>query len=320
MARRTKYFYNPKTLSFEKISEQFRYLVWRRIGAGSLIVVLILVLSFLIASFYIRFNLMPNQQNNYLVLSEIAQTNRQLNEFEKKMTSLEEKDIGIYRSIFDVPPPTKSENFQPTDYTDLLKLSNGKMLVKIKEKVDHLEALALRQEKSYATLQRLSKDRIKAIESIPAIMPIPNKDLRHLAGGFGYRRDPFYHTPSFHPGMDFTAATGTKVYATANGIVSHVKSDPWGYGNHIIINHGNGYITLYGHLSRYSIRIGQQIIRGQLIGFVGNTGRSTGSHLHYEVRKFNNPLNPAFFYRNDLTDEQYQKMIELSQQEIARFD
>lgn len=319
MARRTKYFYNPKTLSFEKISEQFRYLIWRRIGAGSLFVVLILVLGFLIATFYVRFNLMPSQQNNYFVLSELEQTNRQLDEFEKKMVFLEEKDIGIYRSIFDVPPP-KSENFQSKDYAYLLKLSNGKLLVKIKEKVAHLEALALRQEKSYITLQRLSKGRIKAIESIPAIMPVANKDLRHLASGFGYRRDPFYHTPSFHPGMDFTAATGTEVYATANGKVSHAQSEPWGYGNHIIINHGNGYITLYGHLSRFGVRTGQQIIRGQLIGYVGNTGRSTGSHLHYEVRKFNNPLNPAFFYRNDLSDEQYQRMIELSQRETARFD
>lgn len=205
-------------------------------------------------------------------------------------------------------------------YTPSTSLVMGKLLQRIKEKADQLQALAEAQEASFIKLQKLSENRITAIDAIPAIMPVANKDLRRLASGFGYRRDPFYHTPSFHPGMDFTAAVGTEIYATANGIVALIKTEPWGYGNHIVINHGNGYTTLYGHLSRIIVRAGQNIKRGQLIGYVGNTGRSTGSHLHYEVRKFNNPLNPAFFYRNDLTDEQYQRMIELSQREATRLD
>jgi len=158
------------------------------------------------------------------------------------------------------------------------------------------------------------------VNSIPAIMPVANKDLKRMASGFGYRLDPFYHTSTFHAGMDFTAEVGTEVYATGEGRVTIVKKARWGYGNHIIINHGHGYTTLYGHLSRFNIRPGETVKRGQLIGFVGNTGRSTGPHLHYEVRKNNNPLNPAFFYRNDLSDEQYQIMLENSQREANRFD
>ena len=263
--------------------------------------------------------MLPGQQNNFAVLQELETTNRQIDEFEKRLQDLEDKDINIYRSIFNVAPP-KPTDFRGKDYAELAKLPNGKLLQRIKEKADQLQALAEAQEASFVKLQKLSKNRITAIDAIPAIMPVANKDLRQLASGFGYRRDPFYHTPSFHPGMDFTAAVGTEIYATANGTVSLIKTEPWGYGNHIVINHGNGYTTLYGHLSRSIVRPGQKIKRGQLIGYVGNTGRSTGSHLHYEVRKFNNPLNPAFFYRNDLTDEQYQRMIELSQREATRFD
>ena len=319
MARRTKYFYNPKSLSFEKVSDHRSYVLWRRFGATSLFVVLVVGLSFVISHFYVRFNMLPSQQNNFGVLQELESTNRQIDEFEKRLQDLEDKDINIYRSIFNVAPP-KPTDFRGKDYAELAKLPNGKLLQRIKEKADQLQALAIAQEASFVKLQKLSKNRITAIDAIPAIMPVANKDLRQLASGFGYRRDPFYHTPSFHPGMDFTAAVGTEIYATANGTVSMIKTEPWGYGNHIIINHGNGYTTLYGHLSRSIARPGQKIKRGQLIGYVGNTGRSTGSHLHYEVRKFNNPLNPAFFYRNDLTDEEYQRMIELSQREATRFD
>ena len=319
MARRTKYFYNPKSLSFEKVSDHRSYVLWRRFGATSLFVVLVVGLSFIISHFYVRFNMLPGQQNNFAVVQELETVNRQIEEFEKRLQDLEEKDIGIYRSIFNVAPP-KLTDFRGKDYAELSKLPNGKLLQRIKEKADKLQALAEAQEASFIKLQKLSKNRITDIDAIPAIMPVANKDLRRLASGFGYRRDPFYNTPSFHPGMDFTAAVGTEIYATASGTVELMKTEPWGYGNHIVINHGTGYTTLYGHLSRTIVKPGQKITRGQLIGYVGNTGRSTGSHLHYEVRKFNNPLNPAFFYRNDLTDEQYQRMIELSQREATRFD
>ncbi|MBL7650246.1 MAG: M23 family metallopeptidase, partial [Candidatus Hydrogenedentes bacterium] len=160
----------------------------------------------------------------------------------------------------------------------------------------------------------------QVINSIPAIQPVANKDLTRMASGYGYRMDPFYHTFSFHQGMDFTADYGAEVYATGDGVVQNSMNDGWGYGNHVIINHGFGYTTLYGHLSRIVVRPGQAVKRGQLIGNVGSTGRSTGPHLHYEVRKNGNPLNPAFFYHNDLSDEQYRRMLEMSKRETKRFD
>ena len=260
MARRTKYFYNPKSLSFERVSEHRSYVLWRRLGATSLFVVLVVGLSFLISHFYVRFNLLPSQKNPMAVLRELESTDRQLQALEARLTDLEDKDLNIYRSIFNVAPP-KPTDFRGKDYTELSQLPNGKILTRIKQKADQLEALAQAQEASFVKLQKLSKNRINAIDAIPAIMPVANKDLRQMASGFGYRRDPFYHTPSFHPGMDFTAPTGTEVYATASGSIVLTKTEPWGYGNHVIINHGNGYTTLYGHLSRFAVRGGQKIKR-----------------------------------------------------------
>jgi len=169
-------------------------------------------------------------------------------------------------------------------------------------------------------LKTLIRGKEDFVNSLPAIQPVANKDLTRMASGFGYRIDPFYRTSTFHAGMDFTADIGTEVYATGDGVVMKSMNDGWGYGNHVIIDHGFGYTTLYGHLSRIVAQPGQRVKRGQLIGNVGSTGRSTGPHLHYEVRRGGNPLNPAFFYHNDLTDEQYRRMIEMSKRETKRFD
>ncbi|MFM1792478.1 MAG: hypothetical protein RLZZ252_832 [Bacteroidota bacterium] len=317
--KRTKYFYNPKTLSFEKVSEHKSYVRWRFFGTTSLFLVTVVGLSFLLSYFYVNYSLLPSQQNTGAVLRELRNSQRQIQALEERLLNLEDKDVSIYRGIFNVEPP-KPIDLRGKDYSELAKLPYGSLVVRIQQKLDSLNALSDKQEKSYQKLEKLAQNRIKAIDAIPAIMPIANKDLKRWASGYGYRLDPFYHTPSFHPGMDFTAEVGTEVYATAAGTVQVTKSEAWSYGNHVIIDHGYGYTTLYGHLSRFAVRPGQKVNRGQLVGYVGNTGRSTGPHLHYEVRKYKNPLNPAFFYRNDLTDEQYQRMIELSQREATRFD
>lgn len=319
MAKRTKYFYNPKTLSFEKVSEHKSYVRWRFFGTTSLFLVTVVGLSSLLTYFYLNYALTPSQKGNTLLLREIKSSQRQIQALEERLVNLEEKDVSIYRGIFNVDPP-KPIDIRGKDYKELSKLPYGRLVVRLQQKLDSLTALSDLQEKSYTKLEKLAQNRIKAIDAIPAIMPVANKDLKRWASGFGYRLDPFYHTASFHPGMDFTADIGTEVYATAAGTVQYTKSETWSYGIHVILNHGYGYTTLYGHLSRYTVRPGQKVKRGQLIGYVGSTGRSTGPHLHYEVRKFNNPLNPAFFYRNDLSDEQYQRMIELSKREATRFD
>lgn len=316
---RTKYFYNQKSLSFEKVSENRGYVLWRFLGISSLIIVSVVILSIIISRYITDSYDDVLDRKTKAAEFEIKQLQRDLRELDASLLDLREKDENIYRAIYGVAPPKVNETDQ-NDYQELLKLTHGEALQKLKKRISELKALSTSQEKSYQQLTKLISQRSDLVNSIPAIMPVANKDLKRMASGFGYRLDPFYHTFTFHGGMDFTAETGTEVYATGDGRVVKRKTDAWGYGNHLIVNHGHGYTTVYAHLSRFAVANGTKVKRGQLIGYVGSTGRSTGPHLHYEVRRNNNPLNPAFFYRNDLSDKDYQKMLELSQRETNRFD
>jgi murein DD-endopeptidase MepM/ murein hydrolase activator NlpD len=316
---RTKYFYNQKSLSFEKVSENRGYVLWRLLGISSLIIVSVAILSVIISRYITDSYDDVLDKKTKAAEFEIKQLQRDLRELDASLSDLREKDENIYRAIYGVAPP-KIKEVDENDYQELLKLSHGKALLKLKKRLTELKALSEAQDKSYQQLTKLISQRSDLVNSIPAIMPVANRDLKRMASGFGYRLDPFYHTFTFHGGMDFTAETGTEVYATGDGRVVKRQSDAWGYGNHIIVNHGHGYTTVYAHLSRFAVNNGAKVKRGQLIGYVGSTGRSTGPHLHYEVRRNNNPLNPAFFYRNDLSDEDFQKMLELSQRETNRFD
>jgi murein DD-endopeptidase MepM/ murein hydrolase activator NlpD len=151
------------------------------------------------------------------------------------------------------------------------------------------------------------------LASIPSIQPVSNKDLNRIASGFGVRIDPVYKVPKFHAGLDFTAPTGTEIYASGDGVVELVEFNYGGYGNQVIINHGYGYKTRYGHMSKFAVRQGQKIKRGEKVGYVGSTGKSTGPHLHYEVLKNNEAINPIYFFYNDLDDDMFAKMIERTQ-------
>lgn len=319
MARKTKYFFNPKSLSFERVRDNRSYIAWRLIGFVSLV----LVLSILLAIVFGRFFASPREKllmsENRSLKRELKNVDRAVKELDETLVELKERDQKIYRAMYEADPP-KPIDYRGADYEELKKLPEGKLISAIRTKIDRLTAESKAQSESYETLKKLIRSKEAFVKSIPAIQPVANKDLNAMASGFGYRLDPFYRTFTFHAGMDFTADIGTEVYATGDGVVMKSMNDGWGYGNHVIIDHGFGYSTLYGHLSRITVRPGTRVTRGQLIGNVGSTGRSTGPHLHYEVRRNGNPLNPAFFYHNDLTDEQYRRMIEMSKRETKRFD
>ncbi len=319
MARKTKYFFNPKSLSFERVRDNKGYIIWRVIGVVSLVVVSGLLLSFIFSRLFAS----PREKGllgeNRALKREMKQVERKMEEFEKLMTELKERDLKIYRAMYEADPP-KPTDYRGSDYNELKTMPEGELIRRLRQKMDKLQADIKAQKGSYENLKTLIRGKEDFLNSLPAIQPVANKDLTRMASGFGYRLDPFYRTSSFHAGMDFTADIGTEVYATGDGVVMKSMNDGWGYGNHVIIDHGFGYTTLYGHLSRIVAQPGQRVKRGQLIGNVGSTGRSTGPHLHYEVRRGGNPLNPAFFYHNDLTDEQYRRMIEMSKRETKRFD
>lgn len=247
--------------------------------------------------------------------AELQMLNQQVDQMQLVLTDLSQRDDNLYRVLFGaepIPLAVRQGATRKIDYyKELSLMTNSQLLGDLALKVDLLEKGLYVQAKSYDDIVEMAKTREIRMENIPAIQPILNKDLTHIASGFGVRVDPVYHIPRMHTGMDFTAKTGTDVYATGNGTVSF---SGWkqGYGNTVCIDHGFGYSTLYAHLFQQLVSVGQKVKRGDIIGLVGNTGKSTGPHVHYEVRLNNQPIDPRNFFFYDLSPEDYDRMIQLS--------
>ncbi|HRS38731.1 MAG TPA: M23 family metallopeptidase, partial [Bacteroidia bacterium] len=243
---------------------------------------------------------------------------------EAVLGDLQERDNTIYRVIFEaepIPQSVREAGFGGAErYRNLRSDYNGELLVDVTKRIDKLSKQLYVQSKSFDEVWDLVKNKNNMLASIPAIQPVANKDLTRVASGYGMRIHPIYKTEKMHTGMDFTSPVGTEIHATGNGVVNKVEYDGRGYGNNVIISHGFGYQTLYGHMSKILVRPGQKVSRGDLIGYVGNTGTSTGPHLHYEVLKGGKPVNPVNYYYNDLTPEEYQTMLEISSKAGQSFD
>ena len=236
--------------------------------------------------------------------------NNKYQQTEKVINELIERDKNIYRAIFESEPPGSSDN--KIDFSLYDSLSNAD-LVKINSL--HLTNVLRNSKKSKKLYKDILSDipeDIESLQKIPAIQPIPNKDLKQVIYGYGKRIDPVYKTPVFHSGVDFAAPIGTQVYATADGKVTQANQRIRGLGKHIEINHGNDFITIYAHLSEMTVHYGEKVKRGQIIGYVGNSGKSLVSHLHYEVHFKNEPVNPIHFFFLELSPEKYSKIIKAS--------
>jgi murein DD-endopeptidase MepM/ murein hydrolase activator NlpD len=251
-------------------------------------------------------------QNRYL-RDQYEDLAEKLNEIEIKLADLEKRDNEVYRSIFEADPIPDSARAQleaeALEIAKIQRMASDQLVPSIQKTLDALLTRMKTQERSYQEVEDLVKDKETLLAHTPAIQPVHNRDLNRIASGFGYRIDPIYKTPKLHQGLDFTAPQGTPIYATANGRVSHAGNKGSGYGNHVIIDHGYGYQTLYGHMVRVKVSAGKSVKRGEVIGWVGNTGKSTGPHCHYEVIKFNQRIDPVYFFYNDLTPEQFDRLL-----------
>jgi murein DD-endopeptidase MepM/ murein hydrolase activator NlpD len=247
-----------------------------------------------------------------------------MNQVQTVLNDLQDRDDNIYRVIFEaepIPNEIRQAGFGGSDrYKDLEGYDNTALMKEATERLDRITKQIYIQSKSFDEVVKMAKGKEKLIASIPAIMPLNNKNLKHAPSGYGWRTHPIYKTQEFHPGMDFTAEQGTPIYATGDGIVEVADAAAQGYGNHVVINHGYGYQTLYGHMSKMATKPGAKIKRGDLIGYVGSTGLSTGPHVHYEVIKNGEKVNPINFYYNDLSPEEYQIMLEMSSKSTQSFD
>jgi murein DD-endopeptidase MepM/ murein hydrolase activator NlpD len=240
------------------------------------------------------------------------------------MNDLQERDDNIYRVIFEaepLPASVREAGFGGANrYSKLEGFENSDLIKSTAGRLDRLTKQVYVQSKSFDDIVEMAKDKKEFLAGIPAIQPVANENLRRMASGYGWRLDPFTKAPKMHYGMDFSAETGTPVYATGDGKVLRADSKASGFGNHIRIDHGYGYVTIYAHLNDYNVQLGQKVKRGDLIGYVGNTGRSRGPHLHYEVHLNGEKLNPVNFYYGELSAEEFNTIIEMASQSNQSFD
>jgi len=311
-----KYKINPHLLEYERVRLGKRDILKRVVSylLGS-VVFAALVLFIAYSIFSSPKELMLEREiAQYKMQYEIM--NERLDQFTKVLESIEDRDDNIYRTIFEaepIPREQRKAGIGGADrYNSLKGYENSTTIINTAKKLDQLSRELYIQSKSFDDVYKMAKDKARMLASIPAIQPVPNKDLKRIASGFGYRIHPIYKTLRMHTGIDFSAPIGTPIYASGDGVVEHLKSKMTGYGKVMIIDHGYGYESLYAHMNKILVKPGDKVKRGQLIGYVGNTGRSTGPHLHYEVRKNGKPVNPVHYFFQDLTPEEYEKVIEIS--------
>ena len=319
-----KYYYDTKTLSYKPIKLNSG----EKIKGYFIFFLSSVLLSYFILLIFYQFFDSPKEKKLKLEIQNLTSQyeviDKNMKQVEIVLDEIQDRDDNIYRVIFEADPiPTsiRKQGFGGVNrYEKLLGLSNSELMINTSKKIDQLTKQLYLQSKSFDEVIDLAKNKSNMLASIPAIQPVANKDLKRMASGYGYRIHPIYKTRKMHYGMDFSAKTGTEIYSTGDGVVSKVKRSKRGYGNYVKINHGFGYETLYAHMSKYIVKKGQKVKRGEVIGFVGNSGISTAPHLHYEVRKDNKKINPVNFYYNDLSPEEYEKMLEISLQSNQSLD
>ncbi|HAF27508.1 MAG TPA: peptidase M23 [Bacteroidales bacterium] len=321
---KVKYKFDHNSLKYDKIvltgkQKFYRFLTY--FTATLLIAIIYNV-------FFIIFFDTPKEKGlireNQQLETQYAVLNNQFDLVERTLEDLQKRDDNIYRVIFEaepIPPSVRSAGFGGTNrYIDLQGFKNSDLVTETTRRLDKITKKLYVQSKSYDNVIEMAKNKEKMVACVPAIMPISNNDLRRTASGWGWRIHPIYKIRKFHYGMDFTAPTGTDIYATGDGVVEIVENSLRGYGKRVVIDHGFGYKTLYAHLNGFNVKKGQHVKRGEIIGFVGSTGTSTAPHLHYEVFKNNKKVNPVHFYFNDLSPEEFDKMIFISSNSGQSFD
>lgn len=323
---KVKYYYDSETLSYRKIEKK----KGRKLGIALLSLAGMILSGFLLLLIYINLPYVETPKEKALK-RELANTELQFKVLNKKMkqaeivlAEVEERDNNLYRVYFEanpIPEEQRRAGFGGINrYKDLEGFDNSELIVGSSKRLDVLLKQIVVQSKSLDEIAKLAEEKEKLLVAIPAIQPVKNEDLTRMASGYGYRTDPFTKARKFHYGMDFSAPRGTPIYASGDGKVFRADNNSSGYGNHIRVDHGYGYESLYAHLYKYNVRVGQQVNRGDLIGFVGSTGRSEGPHLHYEIFKDGERINPINFYYGNLSAEEFAEILRKSKEENQSLD
>ena len=322
--KKIKYYYNTNSLRYEKLVTPLRVKLLRILGflAGAIVTALIIVV--------IAFQVIDSpkemvmRQENNRIKEDYRLLNARVRTMQQQMADLEKRDNHVYREIFEanpIPDSARAKSLEKQQEVQLAEsMEDNELAYSIAATLDKMMNRIASQKKSYQEIEAMIGNKEKMLAATPAIQPVSNKDLSRIASGFGYRIDPVYKTVKMHAGLDFAAPQGTPIYATADGVVRLAGNTGNGYGNHVIINHGYGYETLYGHQYRIKAKVGQKVKRGEMIGWVGSTGKSTGPHLHYEVHKNKRHIDPIYFFYNDLTPEQFDRIVKMAASGNQSFD
>ncbi|WP_353779334.1 peptidoglycan DD-metalloendopeptidase family protein [Winogradskyella sp. 3972H.M.0a.05] len=321
---KVKYYYDSETLSYRKIERKRR----TTLKYALLFLVASALFGFLFVFIASQFIQSPkekelareleNMKLQYQILDD------RMEEAVLALENVEERDNAIYRHYFEanpIPEEQRRAGFGGINrYKKFQGFDNSKLIIESNKRLDILEKAIVVQSKSLDEIAILAEDKEKFLQAIPAIQPVNNENLTRMASGFGFRTDPFTKARKFHFGMDFTAPRGTPVYASGDGVVKRADNSASGYGKHIRIDHGYGYVSLYAHLHKYNVRVNQRVKRGDLIGYVGSTGRSEAPHLHYEVFKDGERINPINFYYGNLSAEEFDKLLQKASLENQSLD
>lgn len=322
--KKQKFKYNPETLSYDKLE-----LSWKEQVLRSLLVIApAVVLGF---GFYLLFSSLFSSRRELDLSLENKALQEQITEMREEVLlmgavveDLKKRDNEIYRIVFNAEPFPEQMRELGTggsdEFEDLKGHDFSDRVIENKKLIRALEKRIYAQSISFDEVIQLAKEKEQMLASIPAIQPVANGDLTRIASGYGWRIDPIYKTSKMHWGLDFTADEGTNVYSTGNGVVLDLEQNLWGYGNCIIIDHGFGYVSRYAHLSAFKVKKGDKIVRGQIIGLVGSTGKSTAPHLHYEIEKNGKKIDPIHFFHSDITAEEYERMLEMANNANQSFD
>jgi len=321
---KVKYYYDSDTLSYKKIKSKISDIL-KRVSLALVSAIMFMILGyFLLTQFFDS----PKEKELYREL-EFVKLNEQLHskkiaQLEKVLIDIQERDNNIYRLYFEVNPipnEQRKAGFGGVNrYKALEGFDNSEMIIDVTKNMDILSKQLYVQSKSLDEIAKLAEEKEKLLEAIPAIQPVKNEDLKRMASGYGMRSDPFTKVRKMHWGMDFSAPKGTPIYATGDGVIARADESAIGYGKHIRIDHGYGYVSLYAHLFKYNVKKNQKVKRGELIGFVGSTGRSEAPHCHYEIFKDDVRINPINFYYGSLTAEEFNKLLENASLENQSLD
>ncbi len=319
-----KYFYNTHTLRYEKLEVPLRVKLLRIFG----FLASAFVTAFIIVSIAYKYFPSTNEkrlmQQNGNLKDDYTILQDRVKQLELQMDELENRDNNVYRSIFEATPIPDSARVTEMEKNKEVKLieqlSENDLIKSMNSQLNNLSLRTAFMEKSYTEIGNMVKNKEKLLAAIPAIQPVSNKDLTRIASGFGYRIHPIYKVGKMHEGLDFTAPQGTPIYATANGTVIEAGFNAGGFGNEVRINHGFGFETVYGHMVRVKAKKGESVKRGEVIGYVGNTGRSTGPHCHYEVHKNGRPVDPVYYFYNDISPAQFDRLLKLASSSNQSFD